>query len=78
MTLVLIAVLPLLAVTMSLLVLAQGRLQRTANNAYASANSLVQESFAAIRTVLACTAGQRSVERYSQVHRASGLPCPVC
>ena len=67
MTLVLLAVIPLLVVAIALLSTLQGRLQSSATAAYADANSLVQETFAAVRTVFACTASERMVQRYSQV-----------
>ena len=67
MTLVLLAVIPLLVVTVGLLSMLQGRLQSSGTAAYADANSLVQETFAAVRTVFACTASERMVQRYSQV-----------
>ena len=67
MTLVLLSVIPLLVVTIALLSTLQGRLQASATAAYADANSLVQETFAAVRTVFACTASERMVQRYSRV-----------
>lgn len=80
MTLVLVAILPLMAGVIALFTTLQGKLQRKASAAYADANSLVQESFASIRTVFACTADQRAVQRYSKVrdchvgHAASAWP----
>ena len=67
MTLVMLAVIPLMTVVVGMLVMMAGRLERTASAAYAEANSLVQETFAGIRTVFASTATGRQLARYSQV-----------
>ena len=71
MTLVLLAVIPLIVVTVALLGKLQGKLQASASAAYADANSLVQEACGAIRTVFACTATERLVQGYSKVGRSS-------
>ena len=86
MTLVMLSVIPLLAVTAAVITIGGGRVQRSAAAAYAEANALVQESCAAIRTVFACTATQRQLDSYSQappklmscshVRQAAKLPWP--
>ena len=65
MTLVLLAVTPLLAVVGTAVAVVLGRMDTRANTAYAHANGIVQESLANVRTVVAFNGQEQTVRRFA-------------
>ena len=63
MTLVLLAVTPLLAVVGTAVAVVLGRMDTRANTAYAAANGIVQEALSGIRTVISFNGEKRTAER---------------
>ena len=63
MTLVLLAVTPILAVVGTAVAVVLGRMDTRANAAYATANGIVQECLANVRTVVAFNGQKESVRR---------------
>lgn len=63
MTLVLLAVTPLLAVVGAAVAVVMGGMSTKANTAYARANGIVQEALSNIRTVVAFNGQEQTVRR---------------
>lgn len=63
-TLVVIALIPLLAAVTAAFAVLAGRLNRQANKAYAECNGVATEAFAAVRTVYSFNGEGRIVQRY--------------
>eukprot|EP00891_Asterochloris_glomerata_P003655 jgi/Astpho2/3655/e_gw1.00059.3.1_t len=64
MTLVILALTPLLALAGTSIALALGRMDTASSKAYAAANGIATEALAAVRTVLSFNGEQRTLERY--------------
>ena len=63
-TLVLLAVMPLLAGAAFGIATFMGKKEATASSAYATANGIVQEALSGIRTVISFNGEKRTAERY--------------